>query len=258
MSFCYNYGVTEYIEEHFLTAVLDEKIDTTIITPKSDVKGKVLFVHGAGESTKERVLPLARALARRGWKSLAFSLPGHGNSSGELMGSTLVHRAKITRELAKLYDFLPSDIAVGVSMGAHTIISLLEDNPKLFSNIVLFVPGAYSHLAEEEPFGPGFTAVLKETKSYHTAKAWDILPKFQGNLVTVEAGRDKVIPPDVYTLIHHHAKDARKQHVYIRDTEHQISFWLAKEPGRVEAMADAIDTFDFSPLADYGEHRLVS
>lgn len=250
--------MVNYQEQELLTSVNNHSIDTTVLTPAGVARGSILFVHGAGESTKDRCLPLARALASRGWRCLIFSLPGHGASSGALLGSTLVERADVSRAVAEAHNFWPSDVAVGVSMGAHTILSLLAEDAELFKKIVLLVPAIYASEAETVPFGPEFSNILRAPQSYKSARVWDILPQHSGQIVTVEAGQDSVIPADIYALIHLHASNTHMQHVRVADSAHQISFWLAADDARIAAFADSITSFDFSPLARYGSYKLVS
>jgi|GEM_PF-5717485 len=231
--------------EKFIT-IDGEQIDTTLLTPEGEPKGKILFLHGAGESTKERLLPLAREMARLAWSCLTFSLPGHGNSSGNLLGSTLVGRKQMTHKIAEHFDFWPADIVLGISMGAHTAISLLGDEPEAFKKLVLLVPAAYAREAEEVPFGPEFSEILRKPKSYHSARNWDILQKYHGQIAAVQAGEDQVIPVDVYDLIKQSSKNAEYQPVLVENSTHQISVWMNQDPARVSMFANAIDSFDFS------------
>lgn len=237
--------------EQFIT-VNNETIDTTTLSPANHAKGSILFLHGAGESSKQRCISLLRALADRGWRCLTFSLPGHGQSSGSLLGSTLQGRKEISQTVARQMGFWKPDMIIGVSMGAHTAISLLADDPEACKKVVLMVAGSYAREAEAVAFGPEFTKILRRNKSYHSAHSWETLPHYKGELATIEAGKDEVIPKDVYDLIHNHASATITKHrVLIRDATHKISFWLADDPTRVELLANAIDNFDFSEFEQF-------
>lgn len=238
------------VEEESLEHIRGEQIDTTITRPDvRQSKGKVLLLHGAGESTKDRLLPMARGLSARGWECLTFSLPGHGASSGELLGSTLHERKQVTQELADKCGFLEADRVVGVSMGAHTAISLLKDHPSFTQHLALFVPAIYSRHAEHVPFGPEFSKVLRTPKSYLEAESWDILPVFKGNLAIVQAGMDEVIPHVIIEKLQQVAHAAeRVHHVVVEDSPHRITTWMAEEQHRVEAFCTAIDRFEFGGL----------
>lgn len=239
------------IEDERIVPIGEHQIDITLTIPTGASKGKVLFLHGAGESDKYRSQPLARALAGLGWECLTFSFPGHGKSSGELLGSTLQARKELTRRLAESFGFLPADIVVGVSMGSHTAMSLLADEPKPYERAVLFVPAVYARAAEHAPFGPAFSAVLRTPESYRDSEIWDVLPSFRGRLVTVQTGQDEVIPPPIYDLIHKHARQADRQKVFVRESPHRISHWLRDDPARVADFAAAIDSFQFDSLRRY-------
>jgi len=232
-----------------------EVIDTSLLVPEGDCKGKILLLHGAGESTKDRMLPLARELAKLGWSCLTFSLIGHGKSSGALLGSTLQGRKKLSRKIAKEFDFWPPDIVVAISMGGHTAISLLGDEPDVFSKLVLLVPAIYAREAEDVAFGPEFSKILRTDRSYLSSLSWEILLNYHGDLATVSASEDKVIPPDIYNLIGANAIHTNRQQVVIKGIGHELSSWTVKEPERLVDFARAIDSFDCSNLDKYGSHE---
>lgn len=235
-------------EKAIIAKIHGHDIDTTVIEPSGTPKGAALFLHGAGESTKDRCLPLARALAKHGYRAITFSFHGHGNSSGSLLGSTLAERQAVAEAIGQKFDVFPADIIVAVSMGGHTAIQMLGDNPSLTQKLALFAPAIYAKEAEHKPFGPAFSEVIRKPQSYLTSKAWDILPSYKGKLVTVQAGADEVIPPEVIDLIHQKSTQAEKQRFLIPGIPHRVTVWLSEKPGRLDAMAEALDTFDFSGL----------
>ncbi len=243
--------MSEIVEIEALHTVRGETIDTTLTRPAAGpIKGKVLFLHGAGESTKDRCLPLARALSARGWGCLTFSFPGHGKSSGVLQGSTLQGRKQVAQAIAHKLGFLPADRVVAISMGAHTAISLLKDHPDMTQHLVLMVPAIYARDAEDVSFGPAFSEVLRRPDSYLAAEPWDILPTYEGRLAIVQAGADEVIPTAIIDKLHAAATAAaRAERLYIADSPHRISNWINDDQSRIEAFRDAIDSFDFARLA---------
>lgn len=237
------------IEREHLTPVNGYKIDVSVVEPHHPPKANALFLHGAGESTKHRLLPLARELGKLGYRGVVFSFPGHGESSGTLLGSTLNERLEVAKEISKQFGTFPADMVVAVSMGGHTAMSMLEIFGDRIERLALLAPAAYSREAEEVPFGPGFTEVIRQPKSYTSSKVWDILPSYKGQLVTFEAELDAVIPTDIFDLIHANATNAsQKEHVVIPGVDHRLTNWVAEDSARLEAMAKALDTFDFSGL----------
>lgn len=226
-----------------------EKIDVSITQPTGRSIGSALFLHGAGESSKDRCLPLARELSARGYSCLTFSFPGHGNSSGTLLGSTLAGRKKIAVELASLLGYFPATMIVGVSMGGYTAASMLKENPEAFERMALFVPAAYAREAEEVPFGPMFTSVLKTPGSYLDSYVWELLPKFTGKFALISAGQDKIIPLVVTKMYKKNAANAAENvSVTIKRSPHQITVWMASEESRLHALAYGLDRFEFGDL----------
>ncbi|HSX27716.1 MAG TPA: alpha/beta hydrolase [Patescibacteria group bacterium] len=239
-----NYAETEHLAE-----TMGHKIDVSVIEPKGPAKGNVLYLHGAGESSKERLLPLARSLGNLGHKGVIFSLPGHGKSSGTLLGSTLAERRIITEAIGHKFQVLPADMIVAVSMAGHTAISMLETPENSFRRLALFAPAAYSHEAEKAPFGPKFSEIIRRPKSYHKSKAWDILPRFKGQLVIFQAELDEVIPPEVIDMIGEHSTSAsQNERVILPGAPHRLTTWMSEHPHRLEAIATALDSFNFDGL----------
>lgn len=240
-------------ELEYMHTVHEQRLDVTITKPSGgQAKGKVLFLHGAGESTKHRCVPLARKLSELGWECLTFSFPGHGESSGSLEGSTLQGRKAVAVALAQELGYLAADMVVGISMGAHTAISMLKDYPGLTKKLILMVPAIYASAAENAPFGPKFSEVLHMPNSYMTAEPWQILPSFRGDLCVVQTGQDIVIPPVVIKRLLSDATGAKSvQHVLIAGSPHRISNWINDMPERIQDFATAMDAFDFVSLDKY-------
>jgi pimeloyl-ACP methyl ester carboxylesterase len=238
--------------EHNFVNVAGHSIDTAVLTPRGGaVKDHALFLHGAGESTKDRWIPLAKCLAARGWRCVSFSFPGHGSSSGQLHESSLAERTEVADTVGRRFDMKPDSLLVAASMGAHIAVSLVARHPQVFNRLVLFVPAIYTHRAEKVAFGPEFTKVIREPGSYRDSKQWDILRAYSGRLATVAAGKDEIIPTEVLDLIRESAPaGADWQHATVPGSDHRINLWLAQKPARLEAVCGAIDRFDFSGLAD--------
>ncbi len=223
-------------------------IDVSVFEPVSEVVGKAVLIHGAGsDSSKDRYLPLSRALANQGYKTLVFSFPGHGKSSGHINGSSLDERADIAYKLAQQLGFTPGTLLCGFSMGAHIAVSLLGKHPNVFERLALFVPAIYARDAQTTPFGDEFSKLIRQPGSYQDSIAWDVLPKFKGQLVTFQAGQDQVILPEVVELIHKNATNAVKHRVLFKECPHGIAGWLAERAGE-DAVAKSLKDFNFSNL----------
>ncbi len=242
--------MAEYAEKDQFVKVGDVQLDVSMLDPKRETKGSALFLHGGGEvSSKETYLPLVRAFTGQGYRCLIFSYPGHGKSGGKIIGSSLAKRTEITRKIASEMGFLPGDLLLGFSMGAHTALRLLDDNPDTFPKLALFVPAIYAAEAENVAFGPKFSTIIRKPESYNNSRALDALQKYKGRLVIFQAGKDKVIPAEVVDLIYENAASvSSSEKVYFKDSPHGIGDWITDSEERLTAVVEALDSFDFDNL----------
>jgi len=96
-----------------------------------------VFAHGVTSSTVE-LEPLAtRAPGTR----VLFDFRGHGHSESPPESAGYDHQA-MRRDLEHVADRFNATQAVGISMGAGTILSLLEDQPDRFERLVFFIPAS--------------------------------------------------------------------------------------------------------------------
>lgn len=215
---------------------------------------QTVLIHGAGTSERGRFTTLRSALRARGMSSTAFDCIGHGETGGTLQESSLVSR---TRQAEAVVNTLPiaSPLAiVGTSMGAYNAIKLLET--RKLDALVLVVPGVYAPDAYELPFGPEFTAAIRQERSWDATDAWQILGSYTGRLLVIAAEYDAVIPREIPERLVQAARNAsqRKLHV-VPGAEHNRLFSLVSErPAECAAMMDLIFTF----LAISDEERSVN
>lgn len=123
-----------------------------------------LLLHGAWQSDKERLRPIAWKLADMGISSLGFDFSGHGSSTHNTLNSI----AKRVQEAETAITFLdPSKpmILCGFSMSGQVVIDLLERHTNI-SHIVLFAPGLYDIRALDLTFWQEFTSILREPESW--------------------------------------------------------------------------------------------
>ena len=224
--------------DHFVR-VQGHKLDISIIEPSGKSKGSALFLHGGGEtSTKQLHLPLAKALAQLGYKGLVFSYPGHGKSTGKIVGSSLSKRVTIAKELAIKLGFFPGTLLCASSMGAHIALRLAGDN---FHKLALFVPAVYAAEAEDVPFGAPFSEILRKPESYKNSLALESLRVYEGKLIIFQAGRDKIIPPEAIDLIWKKAVSVEsKDKVVFDDSPHGISDWIYQSEDRLTSVVKAL------------------
>lgn len=227
-------------ERSFFADILGHRIDTTLINP-SHAQHSALLLHGAGESSKDRLVPMARTLTQYGYRTLTFSYPGHGASSGELKQSSLQERFSISAEIAKIYGFMQPKLLVGVSMGGHTAARLATNSKLWVDHLVLLVPAAYHAKAEHIRFNEGFSEIIRTPNSFVHSGVWEQLEHFNGGVSIFTGEHDHVIPDEVIQLYKRHAKMASSlQHFHIRDCSHMITAWLNDQPIRISHMIETI------------------
>lgn len=195
---------------------------------------QTLLIHGAGSSERKRFAPLRSALQKREIGSMAFDCIGHGETGGVVHESSLASR---TRQAAAVIDAHQSAsplAIVGTSMGAYNAIKLTEK--RKVDALVLVVPGVYAPEAYELPFDAGFTAVIRQERSWDSTDAWKILEKFEGRLLVVAAEHDKVIPPEIPERLVRAAKKAawRKLHIVPGAEHNRLFSLLAERPAAFE------------------------
>jgi uncharacterized protein len=193
-----------------------------------------LLIHGAGQSERGRFAALRCALLRRAIGSTAFDCIGHGQTGGQLRESSLASRTRQAAAVADArYGALPLAV-VGTSMGAYNAIKLLET--RRVEALVLVVPGVYTPAAYELPFDAGFSAVIREPRSWEATDAWDIIGRYTGRLLVIAAQNDAVIPPEIPARLGDAASRAswRRLHVVAGAQHNRLFAQLAERPAAFE------------------------
>lgn len=171
----------------------------TVFNPAGD-KPQLLFLHGAGQATKERALPIAERLAELSISSFGFDFSGHGESTGQLSQSSLKKR---TDEALAAYQFLDQTKPKAIcafSMAGHIALELLKRTQNIQA-LFLFYPAIYSDKAFNLNFDSQFSAAIREENSWQKASVVNCLKDFKGNLLIVIGENDQVIPKGVVELL---------------------------------------------------------
>jgi len=160
---------------------------------------RVMVLHGAGQSSRSRFSRLRETLHQYGVPSAGFDFTGHGETGGELLGSTLSDRTAQASAVIRHACREPLTL-IGASMSGHTAIKLTQ----VFEveNLILLVPAVYTPRAYRLPFGPEFSAAIRVPGSWRESDAFDALAGFKGNLLVVAAECDATIPPEIPRRIH--------------------------------------------------------
>lgn len=209
---------------------------------------RILYLHGAGASSRRGHHLLRGALQQRGLGSISFDAIGHGETGGALAQSSLASRTRqaqavLAASAMRAGHAIPQPLALfGASMGAYNAIRLTEHYA--VDALVLMVAGVYTPAAYEVPFGPDFSAVIRRQRSWADSDAWDMLSRFEGRLLVIHAEHDATIPLEISERLVAAASRAETRQLHIvRGAEHN-RLWslLAETPAAFEAALDLVTT----------------
>lgn len=200
---------------------------------------RLLAMHGGGQSSRRGVQYLLGGLADADVSSASFDFQGHGESTGQIEGSSLRERAAQAAAVAAHLAPRRAMSLMATSMGGHVACALIARlNPPA---LVLFCPAAYAAQAEDAPFGPGFQAVLRSTVDYAASPAFAALERFEGRLLLVFGTEDAVIPAQVLNQFERRALRARSVEVVrLAGAGHKLHEWLAARPQDHWQVLDAV------------------
>jgi uncharacterized protein len=185
-----------------------------------------MLLHGAGKSSRSRFSRLREALYHCCIPTAAFDFIGHGDTGGELLGSTLSERTEQAAAVIRHACREPLTL-IAASMSGHTAIKLT----KIFDveNLVLLVPAVYTSRACHLPFGPEFSAAIRVPESWRESDAFDVLSEFKGNLLIVAAECDGTIPAAVPQRIYAAAGNAADRMLHVIPGAGHLSLFLREQ-----------------------------
>ena len=189
---------------------------------------RILYLHGAGASTRRGHHLLRAALQQRGLGSVSFDAIGHGDTGGALAQSSVASRTRQAQAVLAASALTSPLVVFGASMGAYNAIRLTEHHP--VEALVLVVPGVYTPAAYEVPFGPDFSALIRRERSWDDSDAWDILSRFKGRLLVLHAEHDATIPLEISDRLFGAATRAQSRQLHIvQGAEHNRLWALLEE-----------------------------
>ncbi|MES4889923.1 alpha/beta fold hydrolase [Streptomyces sp. NPDC096012] len=198
-------------------------------------RATVLLLHGAGNGSKERLLPLLEEFAAQGCRALAFDFSGHGESSGRLAELSL--RRRYEQAVALLDAHGPADdplVLVGFSMSGQTVADLLRLHGRRVAAVGLCAPAVYSPAAWDLPFEDGrgrFSAIIRTPDSWRDSPALRVYAAYEGRAVLAVPGTDAVIPPAVTQAVQDALKArAAYTRLELPDATHQLGLWFRDHP----------------------------
>jgi len=199
---------------------------------------RLVVLHGAGQSCRERFLQLREHFFTHSVGSVAFDCIGHGDTGGDLRSTSLRSRTEQACAVIGAAGLTRPFSILAASMGGYTAVTLLQRYD--IANLVLIGPAMYAAAAYAVPFNGGFTEIIRRPQSWEASDAWDILSGFAGRLLVVAGECDTVIPPGVIQRIYESAAIAKERAVYVAPgVSHLIITDLrVKDPERLDRLLD--------------------
>ncbi|MFE1292486.1 alpha/beta hydrolase [Streptomyces sp. NPDC058751] len=209
-----------------------------------DGAATAVLLHGAGNGSKERLLPLLGDFAARGCAGLALDFSGHGESTGALGESSL--RRRFEQAVSVIDATVPAGaplILAGFSMSGQTVADLARHYGRRAVALVLCAPAVYAAEAWSLPFedprdpsrqdgdGPKaqsrFSRIIRTPDSWRGAPALDALRAYEGRAVLAVPATDAVVPLAVTEAVSD-ALTARADFTRFElpDADHLLGLWF--------------------------------
>jgi pimeloyl-ACP methyl ester carboxylesterase len=201
---------------------------------------RILYLHGAGASSRHGHRLLRGALQQRGLGSTCFDCIGHGETGGSLVQSSVASRTRQAQAVLQARSLNEPLAVFGASMGAYNAVRLTQIYN--VDALVLIVPGVYTPSAYEVPFGPDFSAVIRRERSWADSDAWDILSQYEGRLLVIAAEHDATIPLEIPERLVAAATRAQSSRLHVVQGAEHNRLWslLAEDPPGFEAAVEMV------------------
>ncbi|MGW7612078.1 alpha/beta hydrolase [Streptomyces sp. NPDC054766] len=218
-----------------------------------------VLLHGAGNGSKERLLPLLDDFAARGCAGLAFDFSGHGESTGELGELSL--RRRFEQAVSVIDATVPAGaplILVGFSMSGQTVADLARHYGERAVALVLCAPAVYAAEAWPVPFEDAegtsrqdgaeaaqsrFSRIIRTPDSWRRAPALDVLRAYEGRAVLAVPAADAVIPPAVTEAVADAlTARARFTRFELPDADHLLGLWFRDHAEDRQRLVDLVLT----------------
>ncbi|CAA2110235.1 alpha/beta hydrolase [Variovorax paradoxus] len=207
----------------------------------SELRWQGIYLHGAGQSNKERGDALCMRMAERGMHIVSFDFSGSGESTGHSAGSILkrAHEAGAVIQNYLHSKELPLAI-LAFSMSGQVAIELLRTRKNEIACLVLFNPAIYDKRAIDVPFGESFSTIIRRPQSWRKADIASAFNGYRGKTLLVRSEYDDVIPAEVFVLIHEAARANSTSDLLVESASHQLGVYLNENPRTASVVADAI------------------
>lgn len=171
-------------KEHFIDEHFDSYRQQARLLVASDERVAPVFVVGGARSDFTRLNPLLYRLQQQGIGSLTGNLSGHSRASepGAVDASLNTNLAEALRFHQHLGS--RSDTVIGHSLGGAIALKLAAQRPNV-RKLVLICPAVYPDAAHSAPFGPAFTAAIRQPFAFLDCDSYAFLRQFQGRVLLV-------------------------------------------------------------------------
>ncbi|CAM5745400.1 hypothetical protein STAFG_5555 [Streptomyces afghaniensis 772] len=215
--------------------------------PGEPARATAVLLHGAGNGSKDRLVPLLGEFAARGCHALAFDFSGHGESTGLLRELSLRRRFEQAVSVIDAHARVDGPLVlVGFSMSGQTVADLARHDGDRVAALGLCAPAVYAAQAWDVPFGAGdgrFSEVIRRPGSWRESPALDVLRGYEGRAVLAVPGTDEVIPPAVTDAVSEAlARRAQFTHWELPEAEHRLGRWFRDHPGDLREFVTAVLT----------------
>ncbi|MFD7814022.1 alpha/beta hydrolase [Streptomyces sp. NPDC059785] len=206
-----------------------------------------VVLHGAGNSSAQRLLPLVEEFVAHDCRGVAFDFAGHGESTGKLSESSL--RQRFEQAVAVIDAYAGADgplVLVGFSMSGQTVSDLVTHYGDRVAALGLCAPAVYAAEAWDVPFGEGdgrFSEIIRRPESWRKAPALQVLRAYEGRAVLAVPGTDAVIPPAVTEAVQDAlAARSRYTRLELPDAQHSLGLWFRDHDEDRRQLAEALLT----------------
>jgi len=205
---------------------------------------QALFLHGAGNSQRQRQRQLREELAQQGFGSIAFDFSGHGDSSAHAPASLEKRLQQARQVLQQFAGCNQLRTLVGTSMSGEIAIRLACAATSQIEHLVLIVAAIYDRSAFSLPFGPAFSAAIRRPYSWRSAEVLDLIGCYRGSLTLIRANDDKVIPAEIALMLARAAGAARQVRIIDLPGDHRVSEKMAHDNALRQRIGAAITQQD--------------
>ncbi|MFF7788776.1 alpha/beta fold hydrolase [Streptomyces sp. NPDC007991] len=215
--------------------------------PGGPARATAVLLHGAGNGSKQPLVPLLEEFAAHGCHAVSFDFSGHGESTGLLRELSLRRRFEQAVSVIDAHARVDGPLVlVGFSMSGQTVADLVRHYGDRVAALGLCAPAVYAAQAWDVPFGAGdgrFSEIIRRPGSWRESPALDVLRGYEGRAVLAVPGTDEVIPPAVTDALSEAlARRAQFTHWELHDARHRLGRWFRDRPGGRREFVTAVLT----------------